>query len=187
MYHNKNYFGVINGCGYNNDNLKIVKNLNLPENAGYCPFSQIWSHVCHLKIDLTMYCIFSTLSRWVCVPGTLLIFMCSIINLQGVGTVVSGTCMQGVIHVNDVLLMGPTSLGEFIPVSIRGVHRKRLPVREVRGGQTASFALKKVKYFMGKSVLTSIQATHCRQSDFPPPTWLSLLPRGFPYSHTAWE
>ena len=130
---------------------------------------------------------FSTLSRWVCVPGTLLIFMCSIINLQGVGTVVSGTCMQGVIHVNDVLLMGPTSLGEFIPVSIRGVHRKRLPVREVRGGQTASFALKKVKYFMGKSVLTSIQATHCRQSDFPPPTWLSLLPRGFPYSHMAWE
>lgn len=64
--------------------------------------------------------------------------------LQGVGTVVSGTCMQGVIHINDTLLLGPTSLGEFIPVAVKGIHRKRMPVKEVRGGQTASFALKKV-------------------------------------------
>ena len=63
---------------------------------------------------------------------------------QGVGTVVSGTCMQGVIHMNDTLLLGPTSLGEFIPVAVKGIHRKRMPVKEVRGGQTASFALKKV-------------------------------------------
>ncbi len=52
--------------------------------------------------------------------------------------------MQGIIRQNDTLLLGPTSLGEFIPVVIRGVQRKRLPVQEVRGGQTASFALKKV-------------------------------------------
>ena len=52
--------------------------------------------------------------------------------------------MQGVIHMNDTLLLGPTSLGEFIPVTVRGIHRKRMPVKEVRGGQTASFALKKV-------------------------------------------
>ena len=63
---------------------------------------------------------------------------------QGVGTVVSGTCLQGIIHINDTLLLGPTLLGEFVPVVIRGIHRKRLPVKEVRGGQTASFALKKV-------------------------------------------
>ena len=55
--------------------------------------------------------------------------------------------MQGVIHFNDVLLLGPTGLGEFIPVSIRGIQRKRLPVQEVRGGQTASFALKKVGFW----------------------------------------
>ena len=61
------------------------------------------------------------------------------------GTVVSGTCMQGVIHLNDTLLLGPTSVGEFVPVTIRGIQRKRLPVRTVRGGQTASFALKKVQ------------------------------------------
>lgn len=47
---------------------------------------------------------------------------------------------------NDTLLLGPTSLGEFIAVAVRGIHRKRMPVKEVRGGQTASFALKKVLY-----------------------------------------
>ena len=71
-------------------------------------------------------------------------FLLSISIIQGVGTVVSGTCMQGVISLNDTLLLGPNFLGEFIPVAIRGIHRKRLPVKEVRGGQTASFALKKV-------------------------------------------
>lgn len=66
-------------------------------------------------------------------------------SVPGVGTVISGTCMQGVIRLSDTLLLGPTSLGEFIPVPIRSIQRKRLPVTEVRGGQTASFALKKIK------------------------------------------
>lgn len=66
-------------------------------------------------------------------------------SVPGVGTVVSGTCLQGVIHQSDTLLLGPTSLGDFVPVAIRGIQRKRLPVQEVRGGQTASFALKRIK------------------------------------------
>ena len=65
--------------------------------------------------------------------------------LQGVGTVISGTCLQGIIRLNDVMLLGPDSLGQFGPVAIKGIHRKRMPVREVRGGQTCSFALKKVR------------------------------------------
>ncbi len=62
--------------------------------------------------------------------------------------------MQGVIRLNDTLLLGPTSLGEFLPISIRGIHRKRLPVRDVRGGQTASFALKKVRVGGKVTVIT---------------------------------
>lgn len=72
--------------------------------------------------------------------------------VKGVGTVVSGTCLQGVIHLNDTLLLGPTGLGEFLPVVIRGIQRKRLPVIEVRGGQTASFALKKVSNTLQKGL-----------------------------------
>ena len=48
---------------------------------------------------------------------------------------------------NDTLLLGPDSLGQFQPIAVKSIHRKRMPVREVRGGQTASFALKKVCIF----------------------------------------
>ncbi|XP_068606887.1 GTP-binding protein 1-like [Brachionichthys hirsutus] len=66
-------------------------------------------------------------------------------SVPGVGTVVSGTTLHGIIRLNDVLLLGPDPLGTFIAITIKSIHRKRMPVREVRGGQTASFALKKVK------------------------------------------
>lgn len=66
-------------------------------------------------------------------------------SVPGVGTVVSGTCLQGTIKLNDVLLLGPDALGHFQPIAVKSIHRKRMNVREVRGGQTASFALKKIK------------------------------------------
>lgn len=66
-------------------------------------------------------------------------------SVPGVGTVVSGTTLKGVIKLNDILLLGPDPLGHFQPVAIKSIHRKRMPVREVHGGQTASFALKKIR------------------------------------------
>ncbi|XP_043283113.1 GTP-binding protein 1 [Venturia canescens] len=66
-------------------------------------------------------------------------------SVPGVGTVVSGTTLKGVIRLNDVLLLGPDPLGHFTQIAVRSIHRKRMPVTEVRGGQTASFALKKIK------------------------------------------
>ncbi|CAH0406685.1 unnamed protein product [Chilo suppressalis] len=66
-------------------------------------------------------------------------------SVPGVGTVVSGTTLAGVIRLNDTLLLGPDPLGRFIPIAVKSIHRKRMPVPEVRGGQTASFALKKIK------------------------------------------
>lgn len=64
---------------------------------------------------------------------------------QGVGTVVSGTTLRGLIRLNDLLLLGPDPLGNFTSIAVKSIHRKRMPVKEVRGGQTASFALKKVQ------------------------------------------
>lgn len=60
------------------------------------------------------------------------------------GTVVSGTTLKGTIRLNDTLMLGPDPLGHFQPVAVKSIHRKRMPVKEVRSGQTASFALKKV-------------------------------------------
>lgn len=66
-------------------------------------------------------------------------------QVPGVGTVVSGLTLKGIIKVNDVLCLGPDSLGHFVNVAVKSIHRKRMPVQEVRSGQTASFALKKIK------------------------------------------
>lgn len=66
-------------------------------------------------------------------------------SVPGVGTVVSGTTLRGLIRLNDTLLLGPDALGQFLPIVIKSIHRKRMPVLEVRGGQTASFSLKKIK------------------------------------------
>ncbi|XP_038249237.1 GTP-binding protein 1 isoform X1 [Dermochelys coriacea] len=66
-------------------------------------------------------------------------------SVPGVGTVVSGTTLRGLIKLNDTLLLGPDPLGSFLAIAVKSIHRKRMPVKEVRGGQTASFALKKIK------------------------------------------
>ncbi|XP_050520166.1 GTP-binding protein 1 isoform X2 [Daktulosphaira vitifoliae] len=66
-------------------------------------------------------------------------------SVPGVGTVVSGTTLRGTIRLNDTLMLGPDPVGQFIAITVKSIHRKRMVVREVRAGQTASFALKKIK------------------------------------------
>ncbi len=65
--------------------------------------------------------------------------------VSGVGTVVSGIVYQGVINVNDVLMLGPDSNGQFRPTQIKSMHCKRVNVKRCFAGQHASFALKKEK------------------------------------------
>jgi GTPase len=64
-------------------------------------------------------------------------------SVEGVGTVVSGTCTGGRITVGDNLLIGPDALGQFVPVPIKSIHRKRVAVNSIKAGQTGSFAVKK--------------------------------------------
>ena len=65
--------------------------------------------------------------------------------VPGVGTVVSGTITKGSIYTGESLLLGPDPLGKFELVQIKSIHRKRVPVQHVKAGQSAAFALKKVK------------------------------------------
>ncbi|KAI0998768.1 GTP-binding protein 1 [Podosphaera aphanis] len=62
-----------------------------------------------------------------------------------VGTVVAGIIRSGVIHTGDTVLFGPDSLGQFSTTKIRSIERKRIPVQAAFAGQSASFALKKVR------------------------------------------
>lgn len=62
-----------------------------------------------------------------------------------VGTVVSGVVKAGVAHQGDAVLIGPDSLGNFATTTIRSIERKRVPVPACSAGQSASFALKRVR------------------------------------------
>ncbi|KYK56623.1 GTP-binding protein 1 [Drechmeria coniospora] len=62
-----------------------------------------------------------------------------------VGTVVSGIVKTGVAHEGDSVLVGPDSLGHFTQTTIRSIERKRTRVMAASAGQSASFALKKLK------------------------------------------
>jgi len=66
-------------------------------------------------------------------------------SVPGVGTVISGTTLRGTVRTNDSLLLGPDPLGHFQAIAVKSIHRKRMPVTEVKSGQTASFSLKKIK------------------------------------------
>jgi len=62
-----------------------------------------------------------------------------------VGTVVSGVVKSGVVHAGDTILIGPDSLGQFTTTTIRSIERKRIPVPVCSAGQSASFALKRIR------------------------------------------
>ncbi|KAH9886104.1 P-loop containing nucleoside triphosphate hydrolase protein [Xylariomycetidae sp. FL2044] len=62
-----------------------------------------------------------------------------------VGTVVSGIVKSGVVHVGDNVLVGPDGLGQFAQTSVRSIERKRIGVPAASAGQSASFALKKIR------------------------------------------
>lgn len=72
------------------------------------------------------------------------------------GAVAAGIVNSGVIHNGDTMwmvylwgslfnLQGPNNTDDFIPVTIRNIQRKRVNVPFVSAGQSASFALKKVR------------------------------------------
>ncbi|KAH8696194.1 putative GTP binding protein [Talaromyces proteolyticus] len=62
-----------------------------------------------------------------------------------VGTVVSGVVKSGVVHAGDTVQIGPDSLGQFVTTTIKTIERKRIPVNVCSAGQSASFALKRVR------------------------------------------
>ena len=54
--------------------------------------------------------------------------------------VAAGVCLSGKITVGTELLLGPNKGGSFDPVTVVGVHYKRVDVSEIYAGQQASFA-----------------------------------------------
>lgn len=61
------------------------------------------------------------------------------------GTIVAGTLSQGVVREGDSVLVGPSEIGEFLPVKVTSIYRNRAPTRLIRAGQAASVALSDIE------------------------------------------
>ena len=97
-----------------------------------------------------------------------------------VGTVVSGVVKSGVIHAGDPVLIGPDSVGQFTPTSIRTIERKRIQVSVCQAGQSASFALKKVRRKEVRKGMVVLS-----KSDIPPKVYREFVAEVLILSHAT--
>lgn len=65
-------------------------------------------------------------------------------DVRGVGLVVGGTLLRGKVNTNDVLYLGPDSIGGFLQVAIKSIECRRQPIVQVRTGQSATFSIKPI-------------------------------------------
>ncbi|WWC89831.1 uncharacterized protein L201_004759 [Kwoniella dendrophila CBS 6074] len=68
-----------------------------------------------------------------------------VFSVPFVGTVVSGVITSGTVHANDAVLLGPDSVGQFMPTAVKTIQRKRASVNSGEAGQSVSFALKRIR------------------------------------------
>ncbi|TYJ58083.1 hypothetical protein B9479_001179 [Cryptococcus floricola] len=80
-----------------------------------------------------------------------------------VGTVVSGVITAGQVHANDQVLLGPDSVGQFLPTAVKTIQRKRASVASGEAGQSVSFALKRIRRSQVRKGMVLIAKT-----DVPP-------------------
>lgn len=64
-----------------------------------------------------------------------------VFSVPDVGPVVAGSMLRGTVKEDEELLMGPTTIGQFLPVTITSIRRNRAPCRIARAGQGASLSL----------------------------------------------
>lgn len=63
-------------------------------------------------------------------------------TVPGVGHVVAGTLVSGVISLNQIVLMGPDTVGKFNPVTVKSIHHMRTAVPALLPGQTGAFVVR---------------------------------------------
>jgi len=73
-----------------------------------------------------------------------LLIIDSVFSVPGVGTVVGGQLMSGKIKSGDTLYLGP-NYGKYIPVVVRGIHCKKVPLQEVKSEKYVTLALRKIE------------------------------------------
>ena len=65
-------------------------------------------------------------------------------SVPGIGTVLSGTVLQGSVGASDTVLLGPDTRGHFCTVALKGLRTNDVDARRARAGQSATLALRGV-------------------------------------------
>jgi len=65
-------------------------------------------------------------------------------TISGVGTVVSGTVVSGTIDAHSSLVIGPDSLGMFIPINIRNIRTRTGDTDHAQAGQSITIATRRL-------------------------------------------
>ncbi|MCS7094412.1 MAG: GTP-binding protein [Thaumarchaeota archaeon] len=75
-----------------------------------------------------------------------LMYVDRVYNVEGAGTVVSGTILQGVLRSGDALLLGPDNKGGFLEVRARSIEVHHSKVDEASAGQLVGIAIRGVPH-----------------------------------------
>lgn len=70
-----------------------------------------------------------------------MMYIDKIYTVTGVGTVVSGTVRQGTVKKGDKLLLGPTSTGKFIPITVRSIEMHYYKKDSAETGEVVGISL----------------------------------------------
>ena len=65
-------------------------------------------------------------------------------HITGIGTVVAGILHRGIIKLNDTLLIGPDSTGNYRNTQVKSIHFKRVPIEEAKAGSYVCLNVKKI-------------------------------------------
>jgi len=66
-------------------------------------------------------------------------------SVNGVGTIVAGILRRGTIKLNDNVLIGPDSIGNYLKTQVKSIHCKRVNVDEVSAGSYVCLNIRKIQ------------------------------------------
>jgi len=66
-------------------------------------------------------------------------------TISGVGTVISGTVVSGTINMHTPLLIGPDSLGNFMPITVRNIRTRTGDTDHAQAGQAITIAVRRLQ------------------------------------------
>ena len=85
-------------------------------------------------------------------------------SVNGVGTIVAGILRRGTIKLNDNVLIGPDSIGNYLKTQVKSMHCKRVNVDEVSAGSYVCLNVRKIQKSWVKKGMVILSANKIPQT-----------------------